>query len=66
MDQCKITCITNGKDMVADILRKTDKVLEVSPVGTTMKIVLKKNTPADMWYIGNVGALEFKARIANA
>ena len=59
MDKTIITCTDNGNSMGADILDKSDRRLTVALDGTTIKLVLFKDTPTQKVYVGKKDGLEF-------
>ena len=58
MKKAKIKNITSGIEKNCDILRKNDHILEVVLEGTTIKILLKKQTNK---YIGHFKEMEFES-----
>jgi len=59
MDIVKITCTDTDKTLNGDVLRKSDKFIEVAVEGTGAKLRLSKKTPHDKLYIGRLAGLEF-------
>ena len=58
MKKTKIKNISSGIEKNCDILRKNDHILEVVLEGTTIKILLKKQTNK---YIGYFKEMEFES-----
>ena len=58
MKKTKIKNISSGIEKNCDILRKNDHILEVVLEGTTIKILLKKQTNK---YIGHFKEMEFES-----
>ena len=56
MDKTTIKSTETGKEQICDILRKNEKILEVVIVGTTIKVLLKKNNKI---YVGRYKEMEF-------
>lgn len=59
MKTIELICTNNGQKAPADVLRKSDKVLEVAIKGTEVPIKLYKKTPIDKIYVGRYAGLEF-------
>jgi len=59
MKTTELTCTDNNQKVPADILRKSDKILEVAIHGTDIPIKLYKKTPVDKTYVGRYAGLEF-------
>jgi|TARA_Y100000310_G_scaffold320965_1_gene377974 hypothetical protein len=59
MDIVKITCTDTDKTLNGDVLRKSDRFIEVVVEGTGAKLRLSKKTPHDKLYIGRLAGLEF-------
>lgn len=59
MKQTKVKCTDTDLTLEADILRKSDKLLEVVVDGSNLKLKLSKKTPSETVYVGNSAGLEF-------
>jgi hypothetical protein len=59
MKTIELTCTNNGQKAPADVLRKSDKILEVAIKGTDVPIKLFKKSPVDKIYVGRYAGLEF-------
>ena len=57
-DQVEVTCTDNDKVAIADVLQRTDKLLKIAFVGSTMSILLKREDIKKP-YVGNFKNLEF-------
>jgi len=59
MKTIELICTNNGQKAPADVLRKSDKILEVAIKGTDVPIKLFKKSPVDKIYVGRYAGLEF-------
>ncbi len=59
MKTIELICTNNGQKAPADVLRKSDKILEVAIKGTDVPIKLFKKSPIDKIYVGRYAGLEF-------
>ncbi len=59
MEIVQITCTDTSKIVNADVLRKTDKLLEVVVAESKTKLRLFKHTPHEKFYVGKMAGLEF-------
>lgn len=59
MKTIELICTNNGQKAPADVLRKSDKILEVAIKGTEVPIKLFKKSPVDKIYVGRYAGLEF-------
>ena len=59
MKTIELICTNNGQKAPADVLRKSDKILEVAIKGTEVPIKLFKKSPVDKVYVGRYAGLEF-------
>jgi len=59
MQSTTVTCTDTEKTLSADILKKSDKFLEVVVEGSNIKLKLTKKTPDEKIYIGRMSGLEF-------
>jgi len=59
MKTIELICTNNGQKAPADVLRKSDKILEVAIKGTEVPIKLYKKSPVDKIYVGRYAGLEF-------
>ena len=61
MSKTIVKCIDTNKEVGADILSRSDKVLKVALDGTTLALTLYKRTAGDKLYVGNSSGLEFSS-----
>lgn len=59
MQSTTVTCTDTEKTLSADILKKSDKFLELVVEGSNIKLKLTKKTPDEKIYIGRMSGLEF-------
>jgi len=59
MKTIELICTNNGQKAPADVLRKSDKILEVAIKSTDVPIKLFKKSPVDKIYVGRYAGLEF-------
>jgi hypothetical protein len=59
MKQCSIYCVNTGKDVVADIMERSDKRIKVVLVDTNTTITLTRSDIRRP-YIGFLSGLEFE------
>ena len=59
MELIKLTCTDNNKTLDATVMKKSERFLEVVVEGTNTKVVLKKESSSEKYYIGNMAGLEF-------
>ena len=57
-EQVEVTCTDNDKIVIADVLQRTDKLLKVAFVGSTIAVLLKREDTKKP-YVGNFKNLEF-------
>jgi len=59
MELIKLTCTDNNKTLDATVMKKSERFLEVVVEGTNTKVVLKKESSNERYYIGHMAGLEF-------
>jgi hypothetical protein len=60
MDKVKVTNISNGRTVEADVIQRSDKRLRVALVGTNITINLMRDDTRKP-YIGKANGLEFSS-----
>jgi hypothetical protein len=60
-ETCKVHCTDTDKTLTADILKRSDRRLEVSLQGTTTKLIMSR-TELKRPYVGNMSGMEFTTR----
>lgn len=60
-ETCNVTCTDTDKTIKADVLKRSDKRLEVALHGTTTKLILSR-TDLKRPYVGNMSGMEFTTR----
>ena len=59
MELVRLTCTDNNKTLDATVMKKSERFLEVVVEGTNTKVVLKKESSNEKYYIGHMAGLEF-------